>query len=771
MDSFWHFAQETLGLGNNRTRSIFTLSIFNELKRRNVIRVGIAYLVVAWLIMQISDVILNNITAPDWVFHVMLLFLAAGFPLAVFFAWAFEMTPEGLKRENEVDRSESITTQTGRKLDRMIIGILTVAVAYLLLDKLVLTDYAEPAAESVAQQETAAAPEDESPSVAVLPFVNMSGDQENEYFSDGLTETLLHMLAQLPGLRVAARTSSFAFKGQNTSVAEIAETLGVAHILEGSVQKANDRVRVTAQLIRADDGFHVWSQNYTRPLEDIFAIQDEIAGDVADALGSTLLGGVSSSPTPVSTQNLSAYDTYLRGLEQQANKSFSSYQTAEDLFKQALASDPDFVDARLALAQNYLYQQGTGLITTDDEVRALITPLLRQTLDNEPENHLARALELTLELALADVVRAKEESQEMIDELRDLLQYIPAQTFIRTRLADALFFGIGKEQESIEVLQAGLLIDPLDPELHASLGDLYADQEKLDDARQSLKRALELEPDNPNTYANIAGIEQDAGNLVASLDWMRKASELDPRDHEIAWHIGKALFDLNLSEEAERWYGRVQAIAPGSAVARDMELRRALSRGEQTRAMDLARAMIVDDIETRRGSFGNAVISFDQLMIENNRAGEAYELHMQLRPEIANYNEIPPDFKGFILQWTTFNLLSALEDDELRNQKWTQFDAAVYAKDFPWLEDPSHPYHLFGYILSGESEKAEEHFLTYDLNELVADNLDLLKKQLSPLYDVLYADPRVAAKMAERGRQVDDLPEQVSDLMMQSEWN
>jgi len=223
------------------------MSFINELKRRNVFRVGIAYVVVAWLTMQVTDVVINNIEAPDWVFQVMMLVLAVGFPIVIIFAWAFEMTPEGIKKEKDVDRTQSVTHQTGRKLDRMIIGIMAVVIAFLVVDRFVLKDESgvldQPVDTQLVvvddEQETAAEP---GPSVAVLPFVNMSDDASNEYFSDGLTETLLHMLAQLPDLHVAARTSSFAFKGQNSSIKEMATTLGVAHILEGSVQKAGERV-------------------------------------------------------------------------------------------------------------------------------------------------------------------------------------------------------------------------------------------------------------------------------------------------------------------------------------------------------------------------------------------------------------------------------------------------------------------------------------------------------------------------------------------------
>jgi hypothetical protein len=199
------------------------------------------------------------------------------------------------------------------------------------------------------------------------------------------------MLSQLPELRVAARTSSFAFKGQNANIGDIAGTLGVAHVLEGSVQKANDRVRVTAQLIRASDGFHMWSQNYTRPLEDIFAIQDEIASDVVDALGSSLLGSEAPELHVVSTTNLSAYDSFLKGLEQQAIYSYGSLDLAEDHFKQALVRDPDFTEARLALVRNYVLKHSTGMID-DEEVKELTGPLIAQVRETEPENHLARAL-------------------------------------------------------------------------------------------------------------------------------------------------------------------------------------------------------------------------------------------------------------------------------------------------------------------------------------------------------------------------------------------
>ena len=261
------------------------MSFFDELKRRNVFRVGVAYVIVAWLLAQVADLFLENFGAPDWVIKSVLIVLVIGFPLAIFFAWAFELTPEGLKREKEVDRSQSIASETGRKLDRAIIAILVLALGYFVYDK-----YGGSGAPAeVATAQNAALPAEAEKSIAVLPFVNMSSDTEQEYFSDGISEEILNALAGVQGLKVAGRTSSFAFKGQNQDLRAIGEALGVNHILEGSVRKSGGKVRITAQLIKVDDGFHVWSDTYDRELTDVFAIQDEIANAILEQMRTALL--------------------------------------------------------------------------------------------------------------------------------------------------------------------------------------------------------------------------------------------------------------------------------------------------------------------------------------------------------------------------------------------------------------------------------------------------------------------------------------------------
>ncbi len=250
--------------------------VLQELKRRNVFRVGIAYVALAWVIAQVAELALDSFDAPAWVMKTILLLLPLGFPLALFFAWVFELTPEGLKREKDVDRGQSITRQTGRKLDLLIIGVLLIAVGFLLVDKFVFSPEPSDAATVIAQQESRTA-RSVGQSIAVIPFVDMSPTGDQEYFTDGLTENLLHALAQIGDIKVAGRTSSFAFKGRNEDLRSIGAQLNVQNILEGSVQKAGNQIRITAQLVNTNDGFHLWSETFDRNLNDIFAVQDEIS--------------------------------------------------------------------------------------------------------------------------------------------------------------------------------------------------------------------------------------------------------------------------------------------------------------------------------------------------------------------------------------------------------------------------------------------------------------------------------------------------------------
>jgi len=281
------------------------MSLFAELQRRNVIRVGIAYAIVGWILAQIAEFAFENFGAPDWVLKSVVVVLLLGLPLALFFAWAFEITPEGLKREADVDRSQSITSHTGRKLDRVIIGILVLTLAWFAFDKFYANSGPESVPESTAYEK----------SIAVLPFIALSSGPDDEYFADGLTEEILNALTQLPELLVTARTSAFSFKGQDIPIQEIAAALGVNHIVEGSVRRSGERLRVTAQLIRADDGFHLWSQNYDSTSSDTIAVQENIAEQIASALDVVLDERKREAMKQAGLRDVEAFTLYQKGLE------------------------------------------------------------------------------------------------------------------------------------------------------------------------------------------------------------------------------------------------------------------------------------------------------------------------------------------------------------------------------------------------------------------------------------------------------------------------
>ena len=312
--------------------------LFEELKRRNVFRVVIAYLAAAWLVLQVVQLVLESTSAPDWVMQVFLLAVAVGFPFAILFAWAFELTPEGIKREKEVDRETSITQQTGRKLDRAIIVVLAAAVAFLLIDKFVVQRDSLPVAAATDK------------SVAVLPFVAMSRGPDDEYFADGLTEEILNSLTRVPELLVTARTSAFHFKGQEIPIPEIAATLGVAHVVEGSVRRSGERLRVTAQLIRAADGFHLWSETYDHDTSDAFGVQTDIAEKIAAALDVVLDDEQLSKMRSVGLQNPEAYVAFQKGIElfNDAHGAVAQEEKmleANEWFEKTMALAPEFSDS------------------------------------------------------------------------------------------------------------------------------------------------------------------------------------------------------------------------------------------------------------------------------------------------------------------------------------------------------------------------------------------------------------------------------------------
>ena len=375
------------------------MSLFRELKRRNVVRVGVAYVVLGWALAQVAEFAFETFGAPDWALKSVVIVLLLGLPLVLFLAWAFELTPEGIKRDQDVDHSQSTVTRAGRRIDRMIIAVLLVALTWFAWDRFFAGTDEHPA--STAEM-SAAGPADQGTdestsvaekSVAVLPFVAMSSGPDDGYFADGLTEEILNSLAGLPELLVTARTSAFSFKGKDLPIQEIAATLNVEHIVEGSVRRSGDRLRVTAQLIRADDGFHLWSETYDRDAGDTFTIQTDIAEKIALALDVFLDDDRRAAMATANVRNPEAFVAYQKGRElftlaHNVAEQLQTLEKANAYFDEAIQLEPDFYFAHVARSDLYThtlidFATGDPLVADlDEQALADAHKALEENLEN-----------------------------------------------------------------------------------------------------------------------------------------------------------------------------------------------------------------------------------------------------------------------------------------------------------------------------------------------------------------------------------------------------
>jgi TolB-like protein/Flp pilus assembly protein TadD len=544
-----------------------SMSFFDELKRRNVFRVGIAYLITSWLLIQVTDILFESIGVPPWVMQAMFVVIAAGFVIALILAWAFEMTPEGVKRESQVDRSQSITTQTGRKLDFLIIAVLVSALGYFVWESRFQKTGAVPEpAETVAVEQlsstrpdagvptkTTITPESTRKSIVVLPFINMSNDPEQEFFSDGLSEELLNVLAQIKDLRVISRTSAFAFKGKDVSIPDIAAKLNVSHVLEGSVRRAGNDVRITAQLIEVATDSHLWSDAYNRKLENVFEIQEEISKAIAQELQVTL-GTGSAGPAAKPTENLKAYQLFLRGRHLYQNRGPGVVRAIE-LLQQAVELDPSFANAWANLAA----AAAVRAFSVDEgfqDLNILAEQSAQKAIELDPNNGLAHAV---IGLRMSASLRW----EQAIEELGVAIKLNPSES------NSLLWMGItlselGYTRQAIEFLKQAEFVDPVFTNLQNWFSILYFQTGQVEQARMHQQKAQELDPgfelNDVGSYELIKGdidtaekialaslTEETEGNKViiqAVFAALRDPSKTD-------WAVSTVL----ANKDQASWYG------------------------------------------------------------------------------------------------------------------------------------------------------------------------------------------------------------------------
>ena len=461
---------------------------FTELKRRNVFKVGGAYLVLTWVLIQVTVAAVPAFGMPEWVDTVVFFFCILGFPFALFFAWAFEVTPEGIKKESDISPDGSIAAHSGRKLDFVIIGLLVLIAGYFVYESRFASEDEQnlvvesPSPEVAPVKEIATEPEGSS--IAVLPFVNMSSDKEQEYFSDGISEEILNVLAKLPKLHVTSRSSSFFYKGKDIKISQVAEELGVNNILEGSVRRSGNKIRITAQLIEAKTDKHLWSQTYDRELKDIFVVQDEIAKAIVVVLKDILQIDTLTSTTL--TANLEAYDLFLKG--RHAFYQREGYlDSAIELLQQAVELDPQFAEAWAFLAAS----ASISLIYTTDisheDANALANDAVALALELNPDSSLVNTV-LGRQSAL------KHQWQQSIDYLTKAIELDKTNTTAHNWLGFH-YFQLGYIQRATEHYEKAVLLEPQIGVNQHNLSAIYMANGKYQAGYKHAIKALELDHD------------------------------------------------------------------------------------------------------------------------------------------------------------------------------------------------------------------------------------------------------------------------------------
>jgi len=532
------------------------MSLFNELKRRNVLRVAIAYAVLAWVMAQVAELLLDAFGAPDWALRSLFALFLVGFPFVVFFAWAYELTPEGVKRERDVDREASITTHTGRRLDRAIVVLLVLALGAFAWDRFAphrteITD--EVGAAGTEAADIRSGPSSGAPerSIAVLPFTNMSGDPDNEYFSDGISEEILNLLAKLPELHVTSRSSAFQFKGDDINIPTVARQLGVAHVLEGSVRKSGMRVRITAQLIDADADRHLWSDTWDRELDDIFAIQDEIAAAVVDALQQTLLGAVEAADLQESRRtNPKAYELYLRGRHLTWARERDALREAERLYEQALGIDPAYAPAYAGLALALVFQVRAGSV--DQEVAfSRADDAIARALQLEPDNPDA--------LGALGIMRDDQgQYAQGVAALEKAIAGNPSDARPYTWLANTI--GGADPVRSLALARKGYEIDPLARIVVAGLAWRLAPMGRYEEAMEQTRTFHALFPESNWAARTAADIHANMGRVDLALKSLYLAYRTQPESgYGFLW-VPWALTTLGEFDLAAAWIAELVPI-------------------------------------------------------------------------------------------------------------------------------------------------------------------------------------------------------------------
>jgi len=566
-------------------------NFFSEVKRRNVYKVAIAYLVAAWLVIQAASILLPTFDAPSWTMKLVVAILVIGFPVTLVLSWAFEITPEGIKLESDVSPNESITRRTGRK----IVGI-TIALAVLAAGLFIFQLFHSrltgvnvvPASSSVISDK----------SIAVLPFDNLSRDPDNAYFSEGIQDEILTRLAKIGNFKVISRTSTEQFRSKPGNVSEIAKQLGVAHILEGSVQKAGDSVRVNVQLINALNDAHLWADTYDRKLTDVFAIESEIAKSVAENLKARLNGRAEEVLAARPTENPEAHELYLKGRYFWNRRNTASLRKAGDYFQQAIDLDPNYALAYAGLADVHsLLPIYAGTAPKDDVPKALVAARKAVELDaNLAEAHtsLGNALVSNAQLKLAE------------QEFRRALELNPNYATAHQWLSECLF-GQGRFPESLAEIERAHELDPLSLIINASYASSLSGVGRYDDAIKQARKTLDLDPNLVPGHEILGQTYEAEGKLDEAITEYRKANEVEATPANFAM-LAHAYASTGRVAETRKILDKLTALSAQRYVGAYPLAIVHLALGEKGEALRLLEKSLVERDVLLQGLFGSIKI-------------------------------------------------------------------------------------------------------------------------------------------------------------------
>ena len=530
-------------------------SFFDELKRRNVIRVAGLYLVGAWLLIQIASTMLPAFDGPAWALRGLIITLALGFIPALVFSWVFELTPQGLKRDEEVAPEESIAPQTARRMNRMIIAVLVLALGYFAVDKFVLAPRREAAlVATTARSHPAPAPNEPKSavnpkSIAVLPFDNLSHDPDNAYFAEGVQDEILTRLAKVADLKVISRTSTQRFRSAPENLPEIAKQLGVMNILEGSVQRVNDQVRVNVQLINASNDAHLWAETYDRKLTDIFTVESEIAKTIADTLQAKLTGSEMAAMAKAPTADTEASELYAKGRFFWNKRTGADLRKAIEYFNQAIAKDPDYARAYVGLANSYLLLPYYGAAAPQDSIphaKAAVKKAL------ELDNTLGEAY------ATSAKVRTEHdfEFEQGITEFERAVQLSPNYATAHHWFASGPLMALARSDRAIAEGKRAVELDPLSLIANAELGLVYLYARRYDEAIAQFRKTIELDSRFYLAHYELGTALLLKGQSTEAIAAYRTAVELND-DPTVLALLGQAYARVEHRDEAQKILARL----------------------------------------------------------------------------------------------------------------------------------------------------------------------------------------------------------------------